>query len=76
MYILDSMVDLGLTEGQAWPSAAHRAVAQSIALCNPLITSRDALTDAVQKIIAIPQDKIKTVTFADLPAYDLSLYAS
>lgn len=73
MYIFDEMIDMGLRKNQKWPSEAHRAVAMNLGLCNPLITARDDLTAVVQKVCKIPADKIKTVTFAELPHYGLGL---
>jgi len=68
MYIVPDMIDLGLDEGQKWASAAHREVAQKILIGNPRVTGRDVLHHNVQIINAIPPDKIKTVTLADLVA--------
>jgi hypothetical protein len=76
MYLMESMIDMGLKEGQEWPSDAHRVVASRLALGNRLVHTRDALNDVVQKVIAIPADKIETVTIADLPAYGLGLCVS
>lgn len=73
MYILDSMIEMGLRKGQEWPSDAHRVVACNLALCNPTIKTRDALTAVVQKVYAIPADDIKKITMADLPKYGLGL---
>lgn len=68
MYILDTMIDMGLKKGQKWPSIAHKIVAQKVCLCNSLVTDRDTLEDMVQKIIAIPTDQIKKVTPEELAA--------
>ena len=76
MYIFDEMIDMGLRKGQGWPTDAHRVVAMNLALCNPLITTRDKLTDVVQKVRKIPKTKIKSVTLADLPDYGLGLIVS
>lgn len=66
MYIYEGMIDMGLLESQKWPSKAHRVVASNIALCNSRVTTRDSLTEIVQRVIAIPNDKIKKVTVTDL----------
>lgn len=71
MYMLDDMIDMGLKEGQKWPSKAHREVAAALAICNSAITTRDDLTNVVQKVCAIPKARIKKVTRADLPEYGL-----
>jgi hypothetical protein len=73
MYMLDDMIDMGLRDDQKWPSKAHRDVACNLALCNPIVTNRDTLTDIVQKVIAIPKADIKKVTMADLPKHGLTL---
>jgi len=69
MYVFPEMIDMGLDEGQEWPNEIYKMVAQSILLCNPMITSRDDLTNGVQKVLLIPDDKIREITFADLPDY-------
>ena len=73
MYMLEEMIDLGLEDGQKWPSPAHRIVAANLALCNPQVTSRDTLTSIVQKVRKIPKSKIKTVTHAELSKYGLTM---
>lgn len=62
MYIFPEMIDMGLAEGQTWPSPEHRVVAQNLGLCNPDVRERDRLTEICQGVIKIPQDRIKTVT--------------
>lgn len=69
MYIIPEMINMGLKEGQEWPNEAYKIVAQNILLGNPRVNTRDVLNDGVQKILSIPEDKIKTVTFSDLPEY-------
>lgn len=66
MYIFPEMIQLGLSDGQRWPSPAHKKVAQTVCLCNPRVRSRDTLQNMVEKINAIPKDKIKLVTLGDL----------
>lgn len=73
MYMLPDMIEMGLRPDQNWPTAAHKKVAQRLALCNPLIKTRDDLTEVVQKVIAIPRSQIKKVEFKDLPKYGLGL---
>lgn len=63
MYIFKNMIDLGLKDGQTWPSDEHREVAAGIGTCNSMVRSRDALTEVCQAVILIPADRIKTVTF-------------
>lgn len=74
MYLLDDMIEMGLKKGQKWPSPEHRLIACNVALCNPMVKDRGTLIEIVQKIRDIPQDKIKTVTFADLPSYGIGLF--
>lgn len=59
------MIDMGLKENQKWPTKAHRKVAQHIGLCNSRVVTRDSLIEICQAVIAIPKDKIKTVTIMD-----------
>jgi hypothetical protein len=73
MYLIDDMIEMGLKDGQKWPTKAHRNVAINLALGNPLICTRDALTGVVQKVCAIPEKDIKTLRWTDLPKYDLAL---
>src|ERR1700723_3589938 len=63
MYLIEDMIDMGLKAGQKWPSAAHRKVASTLVIGNPLIRTRDALTEIVQKVCKIPKTKIKKVGF-------------
>lgn len=65
MYIVPSMIDLGLLENQQWPSEAHKTVASIIGLCNKHVTNRTYLTEIVQAVIKIPQDRIETVTLQE-----------
>ena len=69
MYIFPEMIDMGLNEDQEWPNEIYKMVSQNILLCNPMITTRDALTNGVQKVLLIPDDKIREITFADLSDY-------
>mgnify|MGYP001566961034 CR=1 FL=1 len=73
MYMIKSMIEMGLEKGQKWPSPAHKTVACNLALCNPLVKDRDTLTDIVQKVCKIPKAEIKTITMAGLPKYGLSI---
>lgn len=61
MYIMPTMIDMGLEEGQEWPSEAHKVVASHIGLCNPCVVNRDSLTEIVQAVLKIPQDEIQQV---------------
>lgn len=71
MYMIDSMIDMGLRKGQKWPTPEHREVAASLALFNPLVKTRDALNSVVQKVCKIPKSRIKTISWSDLPKYGL-----
>jgi hypothetical protein len=75
MYMIDSMIEMGLKEGQKWPTPAHRKVACALALCNPMVHTRDQLNDIVQKVIKIPKKDIKKIGFYDLPKYGIGLHA-
>ncbi len=65
MYIFPEMIELGLLDGQEWPSKEHKTVAQNLALCNSQVTTKDHLIDICQAIIKIPNDRIRTITFAE-----------
>lgn len=73
MYMFEEMIDMGLKLRQKWPTPAHRVVAVNIAICNPLIFTRTAFNDVVQKVCKIPKSKIKTVTLAEMPKYGLEI---
>ena len=76
MYIMESMIDLGLGTGQQWPEdPAYREIAKSICLCNPSINTRSKLMSIVGKILSIPKDRIRTVTFLELPEFGIELEA-
>lgn len=76
MYMIESMIEMGLKKRQKWPSAAHRKVACTLALFNPTIRTRDNLIDIVQKVIKIPKAKIKKVGWYDLPEYGIHFHAA
>lgn len=73
MYMIPNMIDMGLKEGEEWPTQVHKEVAMSVLLCNPSINTKDKLTEGVSKILKIPNDVIKTVTINDLPKYGFCL---
>ena len=66
MYIIPEMIDMGLEEGQEFPSKAHKAVAEIIALCNPNVFQRDVLTAVVQAVCKVPMEEIVTVKYPTL----------
>lgn len=76
MYMLEDMIEMGLLKGQKWPTPQHRVIACNLALCNPMVRTRDDLTAIVQKVRKIPKAKVKTVRWADLPKYGLALSVS
>jgi hypothetical protein len=65
MYIIPTMIDLGLLDNQQWPNNVYKKVAQILGLCNNRVTSRDRLIEVVQAVLAIPEDKIATVSLRD-----------
>lgn len=71
MYLLEDMIEMGLKRGQKWPTKAHRQVACNLVLGNPLVRTRDELTEIVQRVRKIPKAKIKTTRWTDLPKYGL-----
>ncbi len=67
MYIYPGMINLGLKKNQSFPSEDHKKVAQNISLENPRVNTRDKLTQIVQEVILVPQNKIRHITMRDLP---------
>ena len=66
MYALPGMEDIGLNEGQEWPSETHRIVAQNVCLCNEFCSNADDMHAMVQAIIAVPEDELKEATLETL----------
>ncbi len=62
MYMIGSMLGLGLKDGQTFPTDAYRVVAGNIGLANPNVTTKDTLTEVVQAVLAVPADRIKAIT--------------
>lgn len=68
MYMVDSMIDLGLKEGQKFPTGTHRAVARALVIGNPRVTNRDQMQEIVGKVLLVPEDRIADVTFKEMKA--------
>jgi hypothetical protein len=66
MYAFSEMLNLGLEEGKVFPSEDHRKVAERLCIGNPNVFTRDLMTEVVNVVIAIPQDRITTVTPKEL----------
>lgn len=66
MYIMETMIDLGLNEGQKWPSEYHKDLAIAIGLCNPMVTKRDQLIEIVQAVMAIPESALEGITWGEI----------
>jgi hypothetical protein len=66
MYGLPDMIDMGLLEGQTWPTDEHRQVAQNLLIGRPGINNRDQLIEGVSVILKVPEDKITVVTLEEL----------
>jgi len=66
MYIVEGLIELGLEEGQTFPSTTHRVVAGTLALGNSRVNCCDSMKRIVQAVIRVPQDRIKTVTINEL----------
>lgn len=75
MYMMEHMIDMGLKPRQQWPTDMHRVVAVNLAICNPMITTRDALIEIVQKVRQIPAAEIETITVPELTKYGIMLHA-
>lgn len=68
MYIFDDMINMGLKENQEWPSIYHEGVAKNLLLCNPMVTTRDTLTEGVQWVLSHSEEWAKTVTIEQIIA--------
>jgi len=63
MYLIPSMIELGLKEGETFKSSAHMKVAQNYVIGNPNINTVDQMRYIVQCIQKIPMNRIKKITF-------------
>ena len=66
MYIFPELINLGLKDGQEFPSDDHKKVAMSVGLQNASVTNRDILTEIVQAVVKVPSERIRKVTLDDL----------
>lgn len=73
MYGFPEMIDMGLKDGQEWPSEVYKVVAQNLLIGNPNINTRDKLTEGVQNVLKIPETEIKTITVNDLAKYNFNI---
>lgn len=72
MYMFPEMVNMGLHEGQEFPSDDHRVVATTLCIGVPGLDNKDDLTTIVQSVLKVPQDRIRTVTIDQLKMeYDM-----
>ena len=69
MYMIDTMIDMGLEKDKEWPSDVHRQVAINLLICNPRITTMDALMTGIKKVNSIPIEEIKIITYEGLEKY-------
>lgn len=75
MYIVPSMIALGFADGvERWPSKAHKQVAMNLALCNPMVKTRDSLMHVVACVNKIPAERIEKITFAELSEFGLESF--
>lgn len=63
MYAFPEMIEL---TGREFPTPAHKQVAQRIAICNPNVFQADVLAAVVDAINAVPNKRIKGVTYDEL----------
>ena len=70
MYLIPDMIDMGLSESEDWPTLYHRQVAINLFIGNPNVNTRTELQTGVNKIIKIPNNKIKQITIEDLKDYN------
>lgn len=66
MYLIPEMIDIGLDNGQKFPSEAHKRVAEALAIGNPMVKDAETMTQIVQSVIKVPKNRIKTVTYDEL----------
>ena len=66
MYICEGMIEIGLKEGQHFPTTNHREVACSITLCNTNVRAADVLMTVVQAVLKVPVKRIRKVTYHQL----------
>ena len=66
MYIFEEMIEMGLEEGQEWPSEIHRIIAVEVCIQNPRVNSCEILVENVRIINQIPVSDIKKVTYTRL----------
>jgi len=65
MYIIESMIDMGLND-EEWSTSDHRIVAINSCICNPRVNRMNILMHNVGIINSIPNESIKNVNFCDL----------
>lgn len=66
MYAIPSMIEMGLKEGQEWPSPFHEEIAIALVMGNPNITTKDMLAEVVQSVLTVPKDRIETITIKEI----------
>lgn len=65
MYLFEDMIDLGLKDGQKFPTKSHRDVAIALCIGNRSIKSRDDLREVVQNIIKMSKKDVENKTYED-----------
>ena len=73
MYLIESMIDMGLKRNSKWPTVHHRAVAIELLIGNPEVTTMDSLQTGVSNIVKIPNYKIKQVTLEELKDFGFEI---
>lgn len=66
MYMMESMIEMGLQKGEKWTSDDHRTVAVNACIGNPNINRMQILQDNIKIINQVPQDQIRQVTAEQL----------
>ena len=67
VYLVKGMVEIGLKEGENFPTGSHRVVAENLVIGNPAVDDAEKLTKVVQYVLTIPTDQIRQIRLEDMP---------
>ena len=66
MYISNGFIDMGLEDGQEWPSPFHKKVATICLIQNPLVFTREKLMKNVAIINSLEIGYLQCASVSDL----------
>jgi len=66
MYIAEKFIDMGLEDGQKWPSPFHRKVAVICLIQNPRVFTREKLMENVSIINSLEVGYLQCASVDDL----------